>query len=48
MNKSDDTLNEFIAQPDYSVASLLHTAEFDEAKNDFYIDLVSGILSKNE
>ena len=33
---------------DESVASLLHTAELDEAKNDFYIDLVSGILSKNE
>ena len=33
---------------DESVASLLHTTEQKEKKNDFYIDLVSGILSKNE
>ena len=33
---------------DESVNNLLHTAEQKKKKNDFYIDLVSGILSKNE
>lgn len=30
------------------ISALAHSAELDEAKSDFYIDLVSGILSKNE